>query len=133
MAPTSDSGPTRLAGNPLPRDGGRVSLRALTAVETRRLIFHPLVVASVPLTGLFAVAAPGNPDEDFLSYKFVVGGTLLFCATAVMLAARSAALRSHRSGSDELFGTMPVQPLARTVALFAAAPRWSWPRSHRRC
>lgn len=120
VAPTSDPGPTRLAGDPLPRDGGRVSLRALAAVESRQLIFHPLVLASVPLTGLFAVAAAGNPDEDFLSYKFVVGGTLLFYATAVMLAASSAALRSHRSGTDELFGTMPVQAPARTVALFAA-------------
>lgn len=120
MPPTSDPGPIRPAGDPLPRNGGRASLRALAAVESRRLIFHPLVVASVPLTSLFAVAAAGNPDDDFLSYKFVVGGTLLFYATAVMLAASSAASRSRRSGTDELFGTMPVQPYARTAALFAA-------------
>lgn len=120
MPPTSDPGPTRLAGDPPPRDRGRASLRALAAVESRRLIFHPLVVVSVPLTGLFAVAAAGNPDEDFLSYKFAVGGTLLSYATAVMLATHSAASRSRRSGTDDLFGTMPVQPLGRTAALFAA-------------
>ena len=120
MAPTSDVGPTRPTQDPLPHDRGRASLRALAAIEACRLIFHPLVVASVPLTGLFVIIAVWNPDEDFLSYKLAVGGSLLFYATAVMLAASSATSRSRRSGTDELFTTMPVQPFARTTALFAA-------------
>ncbi len=120
MAPTSDVGPTRPTQDPLPHDRGRASLRALAAIEACRLIFHPLVVASVPLTGLVVITAARSPDEDFLSYKFAVGGSLLFYASAVMLAASSATSRSRRSGTDELFSTMPVQPFTRTTALFAA-------------
>lgn len=99
---------------------GRASVAALAAFESRRLILHPVVVGGVLLTGLVVTTTAWDPDDDFLSYKFAVGGSLLLYATGVMVAASLAASRSRRSGTDELYTTMPMQPVARTAALIAA-------------
>lgn len=91
---------------------GAPVVRALSRFEARRLLRHPSFIIGVALAVLLIrTAASGNilteADAD------VVLG-LVPLAWATMIATNLAALRSRRSGTEELYGSVPTPPAART-------------------
>lgn len=88
------------------------AVRALSRFETRRLLRHPSFVVGVALAVLLArTASSGNilteADAD-------VALGLVPLAWATMIATNLAALRSRRSGTEELYRSVPTSPATRT-------------------
>jgi hypothetical protein len=101
----------------------RGSLTQLAAVETRRLLTHPLVLAGAAL-GVVAIAAWGihGQAKAFL----LMGLAVLPLALGTFAAANLAALRSRRAGAEELLDTLPqgarVRTAAQLIAVLAVVP-----------
>jgi hypothetical protein len=88
---------------------------ALARKEGRRLVRHPIFVVGVLLSvAAFEFAtwleAPVLHRDDVLT-----GGSLLALAGATFLAANLGALRTRRLGTEELLGSTPTDPAARTL------------------
>jgi hypothetical protein len=88
---------------------------ALARQEGRRLVRHPIFVVGVLLSvAAFEFAtwleAPVLHRDDVLT-----SGSLLALAGATFLAANLGALRTRRLGTEELFGSTPTDPAARTL------------------
>lgn len=96
---------------------GRPSLavvRALTRFEARRLARHPSFLIGVGLAVLLIrTAASGNILTD-ADGDVALG--LVPLAWATMIATNLTALRGRRDGTDELYGSAPSSPTARTLA-----------------
>lgn len=104
------------AGAGASRTGERSVALALARAEGKRLLRHPLVAlgAAVAPVLVFLLTRRGVPvlhRDDGL-----VALTLLPLAAATFLAANLAALRAGRSGTDELFESMPAPASSRTLA-----------------
>jgi hypothetical protein len=88
---------------------------ALARKEGHRLVRHPIFVVGVLLSvAAFEFAtwleAPVLHRDDVLT-----SGSLLALAGATFLAANLGALRTRRLGTEELFGSTPTDPAARTL------------------
>jgi hypothetical protein len=93
---------------------GRAVVRALTRFEARRLVRHPSFLIGVGLAVLLIrTAASGNILTD-ADGDVVLG--LVPLAWATMIATNLTALRGRRDGTDELYGSAPSSPTARTLA-----------------
>lgn len=93
----------------------RTAVWALARKEGRRLVRHPIFVVGVLLSvAAFEFAtwleAPVLHRDDVLT-----SGSLLALAGATFLAANLGALRTRRLGTEELFGSTPTDPAARTL------------------
>ena len=93
---------------------------ALARAEGRRLVRHPIVLASIPFcAGTFVLVtwnhAPVLSRDDILT-----GLALLPFAGAVLLAAHLAATRSHRHGTDELYESAATTAAQRTAGHLAS-------------
>jgi hypothetical protein len=99
------------------------SLTALAAVETRRLLTHPLVLAGLAL-GVVAVVAGGTHGQA--KAFLLMGLAVLPLALGTFAAANLAALRSRRAGAEELLDTLPqgvaVRTGAQLIAVLAVPP-----------
>jgi hypothetical protein len=84
---------------------------ALARGEARRLLRHPLFLAGIALSLLLLRDKGDGAALD----AFVTGFALLPLAAATLVTANLAALRSRRSGTDELFASLP-RPRASRVA-----------------
>jgi hypothetical protein len=109
-----------LRKNPPCREACGASAVVLARVESHRLLTHPLILGCGAITVLSAVATSSTFDEDLLSYKYTLGAVLLPFTIGVMVVANLAISRSRRSGTDELFATMPVGLRDRTVGQLLA-------------
>jgi hypothetical protein len=90
---------------------------SLARVEARRLLLHPLVLIGLAMSALLTWQVA---DEQSLAYLVLMGAGVLPLAIGVLLAANAAALRARRDDAEELFGTLPAPPSARTAALLVA-------------
>jgi hypothetical protein len=96
----------------------RGSLTALAAIETRRLLLHPLVLTGFAL-GVVAIVAGAQRDGQAQSF-LLMGLAVLPLALGTFAAANLAALRSRRAGAEELFDTLPQGAAVRTAAQLLA-------------
>jgi hypothetical protein len=102
----------------------RRSLTALAALEARRLLTHPLVLAGLALS---VVAIATAARRDGLTQSFTLMGlAVLPLALATFAAANLAALRSRRAGAEELLDTLPqgvgMRTGAQLLAVLAVPP-----------
>jgi hypothetical protein len=102
----------------------RRSLTPLAALEARRLLQHPLLLAGLALSVVVIVTAA---RRDGLSQSFALMGlAVLPLALGTFAAANLAAMRSRRAGADELLDTLPQSVTVRTgaqlLAVLAAFP-----------
>jgi hypothetical protein len=101
----------------------RGGLSALAAIETRRLLLHPLVLAGLAL-GVVAVVEGGRHGQ--VKAFLLMGLAVLPLALGTFAAANLAALRSRRAGAEELLDTLPqgagVRTGAQLLAVLAVAP-----------
>jgi hypothetical protein len=100
------------------------SLSALAAVEARRLLLHPLVLAGLAL-GVVALSV-GAGREGQAQALLLMGLAVLPLALGTFVAANLAAMRSRRAGAEELLDALPRDVTTRTgaqlLALLAALP-----------
>ncbi|MBP5871742.1 hypothetical protein F3K24_33440 [Streptomyces sp. LBUM 1485] len=118
---TTTTGTTVTAPKPQPvrvRGGARAVL-ALARVEARRLLLHPLVLVAL-VTYVALLLRSGDAAEDAypvlqdIDRETQIGQLLL--GLAVLVAVNLAVLRSHRRGTEAVFGVLVLQPWRRTVA-----------------
>ncbi|RKQ90338.1 hypothetical protein C8N24_0139 [Solirubrobacter pauli] len=102
----------------------RSSLSALAALEARRLLLHPFVLAGLALSVWMAVATLDSHGQ--LKTMLLMGMAVLPLALGTFAASHLAALRSRRAGSEELLDTLPQDARVRTgaqlLAVLAALP-----------
>jgi len=95
------------------------SIRALGRIEARKMLLHPSFLVGMAF-GLFilrgAIGSGGNVGL-IENVQWLVLGSLGGLVIATVLAANVATLRSRRSGTQELFGSLPAPPETVTVAL----------------
>ena len=110
-----------------PRGAARLpvaELRALSRIEGRRLLRHPVFLFAAALTLLFfRDAGDGGTLE-----QFVGGFGWLPLASATLVVASLAALRSRRDGTDDLYGSLPRRRPSRTAGQLLAV-LWTLPVS----
>jgi len=92
---------------------------ALARVEAR-LLGSPAFLVALGLSCIFLAAGPGR-DDIFLRYKLLVGAGSDILAAGTGVALGLAASRSRRSGTDELFASLPAPAASRTTAQLLAA------------
>ena len=102
---------------PRRRDLRRV-VWALARAEGRLLLVHPVFLAGVALSAVFIVLSGRDSDS---TYWLVVGPGVIPLALATLLAVNFAALRSRRDDTEELYGSLSVPPIVRTVAHLLSA------------
>ena len=94
----------------------RRSTLALTAVETGRLLRHPVVVAATAV-GMWLLWRWGNGTAPVLHYADIATQIPLApLAGAALLAANLAVLRSYRDGSVDLYSATRLSQAWRTLA-----------------
>ncbi len=86
-------------------------LAPLARTEARRLLRHPLFLAGVALSLLLL----RDEGDGAALAAFVTGFALLPLAAATLVVANLAALRSRRSGTDELYASLP-RPRSSRIA-----------------
>ena len=97
-------------------------LRDLSRIEGRRLLCHPLFLFAAALTLLFfRDAGDGGTLE-----QFVGGFGFLPLASATLIVASLAALRSRRDGTDDLYASLPRRRTSRTAGQLLAL-LWTLP------
>jgi len=92
----------------------------LAGAEARRLLRSPAFLVALGLSCVFLAWGPGR-DDIFLRYKILVGAGLDILAAGTGVALGLAASRSRRSGTDELFASLPAPAASRTTAQLLAA------------
>jgi hypothetical protein len=94
----------------------------LARVEGRRLARHPAVICMIALavvqTAPFLLSRDATSEHNV---GWLLQVSAMMISLAALLAANLLALKSRRDGSEELFGSAPLSPAARTVALASAA------------
>jgi hypothetical protein len=102
----------------------RGSLTQLAAVETRRLLTHPLLLGGLALS-VAAVAASAQTNGQAQSF-LLMGVAVLPLALGTFAAANLAAMRSRRAGAEELLDTLPqgvgIRTGAQLLAVLAVPP-----------
>ncbi len=86
----------------------------LACLEGWRLVRHPAFLAGTALSGL--ISALMVRDNLGGAYQALMGAGAIPLAAGTLLAVNLAALRSHRSDTDELYRPLPAPPAARTLA-----------------
>ncbi|HEX7276877.1 MAG TPA: hypothetical protein VF244_05835 [Acidimicrobiales bacterium] len=81
--------------------------RSLARVEAYHLLRSPAVLISLALTMPLLALGPGS-DDSFVRYKVLAGAGCAVLAVGTGVAAALAAARTRRSGTAELFGSLPV-------------------------
>lgn len=113
-APTASSAPAVLATEV------RMAL-ALGRTEGKRLLRHPAYLAGVALSIAFLFLVRqlvgGSPDVPFVLWT---GLGVYPIAAGTFLATFTAAVRSRRHGTDELYGTQPAAAAVRTAGHLVA-------------
>jgi len=119
---TAAAGVDPAAGSPAPAPAPWLATSALAAVEARRLVRHPLFLASGALAVAMFVSANAAGEGG---YWMVTGPGMVTLALGTLLAVNLAALRDRRSGTAELLEPAPLGPATTTAAhlcsLIAAA------------
>ena len=94
---------------------------ALGRIEGRKLLRHPATLAGAALSFVFLFVVEeivgGVPDVPFIVWT---GLGVYPLAAGAFLATFTAAVRSRRHGTDELYGTQPGAPAIRTAAHLVA-------------
>lgn len=98
---------------------GRGDARPLTVglarVEANRLLRAPPVLASLALSLALLAVDPGS-DDYFVRFKLLAGAGCVILAVGVGVAAVMAASRSRRSGTEELFESLPASGASVSTA-----------------
>ncbi len=102
----------------------RPATASLAAVEGRRLLRHPFVVAGASLTVLLLLQATWGQAPVLQRDAIATGAALFPLAAATLLAVNLAVLRSRRHGAEELYTTVLTTPRQRTAAHLASL---AWP------
>jgi hypothetical protein len=112
-----DDRPSAGASGGLPADArSRRSMLALAAVESRRLLRHPAVLAATALSG-WLLWRWGRGTAPVLHYADIATQLALApLAGAALLATNLAVLRSHRDGAVDLYGATRLSLARRTLA-----------------
>lgn len=111
---TTQVAPAQVAGEQETRPAATVL--ALARIEAVRLLRHPLVLASV-LLSCWLLWRQARAELPVLYVLDVESQEALApLAAMTMLAANLAALRSVRSGTEELYGSMRLSAVSRTLA-----------------
>ncbi|HEX9236535.1 MAG TPA: hypothetical protein VF972_09685, partial [Actinomycetota bacterium] len=87
----------------------------LARVEGRRLITHPIFLAS-PFVGIVMVGGTALPAGVSIAILLLTAFAFFTIGEGTLLAANLAATRSHRHHTEELYATLPVSARSRTVA-----------------
>jgi hypothetical protein len=88
---------------------------ALARTEGRRLLRHPIVLASIPFCAGTFVLVTWNQAPVLSRDDILTGLALCPLAGAVFLAAHLGATRSFRHGTDELYESAATTPAQRTA------------------
>jgi hypothetical protein len=104
------------SGGPPTGARSRRSTLALTAVESRRLLGHPVVLAATAM-GVWLLWRSGEGTAPVLHYADIATQVpLAVLAAAALLATNLAVLRSHRDGAVDLYGATRLSMARRTLA-----------------
>jgi hypothetical protein len=95
-----------------------MTVRALAAFETARLLRHPLILAGVAIS-LAIVAGYAGASGQLWTF-FLMGGLHLVLLGATFAAGHRMASRSRRDGAEELYATLPNGARARVAAQLLA-------------
>jgi hypothetical protein len=106
------------------RDRVRGAILALSGVEGRKLLRHPMVVAGALLSAVAFVVATKDRAPVLHRDDILTGAAALPLAAATLLAANLAALRSRRHGTDELFESTATPIAPRTIGHLVSL---AWP------
>jgi hypothetical protein len=87
----------------------------LARVEGRRLITHPIFLAS-PLVSVVMVGGFSAPPLITIAVLLLTGLGFFTVAEGTLLVANLAASRSRRHATEELYATLPVSARSRTTA-----------------
>jgi hypothetical protein len=92
---------------------------ALARIEGLRLLRHPSYLLSIAFALLLFRAAIGAGSDTGLlrNVAWLVGGIALGSMIGSVLSANVAALRTRRDHLQELFGSLPAPPEARTAGI----------------
>jgi hypothetical protein len=100
----------------------RQAMLALAAVESRRLLRHPAVLAAAAF-GAVLLWSSGQHIVPVLSRSDTATQLPLApLAAATLLATNLAALRAHRDGADDLYGATRLSVAWRTLAHLLSVP-----------
>jgi hypothetical protein len=93
------------------------SVAALGRVEARQLLRHPGTRVGLLLTAFFSylVYSEDAGADALFDPANTFGASLLLLAWGLLIAANLGALRSRRSGTDELVASTPMRPATRTL------------------
>lgn len=94
-------------------------LAQLARVETARLLRHPVFLAGVALSAYILVFA-GVRHTRHYDPVTLTGPALIPLAGSTFLAVNLAGIRDRRSGTEELYASMPALSSARTLAHLAS-------------
>jgi len=97
------------------------SIRAIGRIEARKMLLHPSFLIGTAFGLLImrgAIGGSGSPDIGLMeNLRWLALGCLTGLIVATVLTANVAALRSRRSGTQELFGSLPAPPETLTGGL----------------
>lgn len=119
VAPTVPVVVRRLAAARLPAD-----VAALARIEGRRLLTHPIFLVAAALTLLFF----RDEGDGATLQQFLDGFGFLPLASATLIVAGLAALRSTRDRTDELYASLPRRRTSRAAGQLLAL-LWTLPVS----
>lgn len=95
-------------------------IRAIGRIEARKMLLHPSFLIGSAF-GLFimrgAIGSGGNDIGLMETLQWLALGSLAGLIVATVLTANVATLRSRRSGTQELFGSLPAPPETLTGGL----------------
>ena len=110
-----DRRPDPPRGGPSGRDLWRLLVQ-LGLVEGRRLVRHPVFLAGVALSVYLLALAGFRQMVPSTRSQVLAGMGLIPIAGGTLLAVNLGAVRDRRSGTEELYASMPAVPSARTPA-----------------
>lgn len=93
-------------------------VRSLGRIEARKMVLHPVFPLTIAFGLLLSRGLIGSGGEDFVSV-WLLGAATVGILIGVVLTTNVAALRARRDGVDELYGSLPAPPEARTAGLLA--------------
>jgi hypothetical protein len=95
---------------------------AIGRIEARKMLLHPSFMIGTAFGLLImrgAIGSGGNDIGLIENVQWLMLGALAGLVLATVLSANIAALRPRRSGTQELFGSLPAPPETLTVGLLA--------------
>ena len=90
---------------------------ALAGIETRKILLHPLFLATMGVCALFFTRAVGSNGN----IAWLAGGIAVGLVAGAFLSVNVATQRARRDRVLELFGSLPAPAESRTVAVLLAA------------